>query len=63
MRCTDCEFSKETIPAQVSYVYCTKQMIEVPTWEEFESCQYRDNDTLIKLGYKYLGSGTWIKED
>ena len=61
MRCTDCEFSQETLPAQLNYVCCKLQMIEVPAWKEFESCSHRDNDVMIRLGYKYLGNGTWVK--
>lgn len=52
MRCTDCEFMKETIPAQLHYVYCTKYKIEVPTykvevptWLEFVmKCQFKEHE-------------------
>ena len=61
MRCTDCEFSQETIPERLRYVYCTKRMTDVKVSNEFESCPYRDNDVMVRLGYKYLGNGTWVK--
>jgi len=39
MRCTDCEHSKELVPAQVNYVYCEVKKEEMPTWKEFDKCQ------------------------
>ena len=44
MRCTDCNHSKETIPAQVHYIYCTKFEKEMSTATEFETCQYKETD-------------------
>lgn len=44
MRCTDCKCSKETIPAQKHYAYCTKYEKEMSTTTEFEDCQYRQTD-------------------
>lgn len=44
MGCTDCRFSKETIPAQLNYVYCTKFEKEMPTYSEFKKCQYEESD-------------------
>lgn len=43
MRCTDCRFSKETIPAQVHYVYCTKFKNEMSVAAEFKECQYKES--------------------
>lgn len=42
MRCTDCNYAKETIPEQLRYVYCTKLKREVSVTVEFERCQYAD---------------------
>lgn len=44
MRCTDCKYSKETIPAQLRYIYCSKYETEMSTATEFDSCQYRNSD-------------------
>jgi len=44
MRCTDCNQSKETIPSQVHYIYCTKFEKEMSTATEFETCQYKQTD-------------------
>jgi hypothetical protein len=44
MRCTDCKYSKETIPAQLHYVYCTKFEKEMSVVTEFEICQYKDTE-------------------
>lgn len=44
MRCTDCKCSKETIPAQLHYVYCTKYEKEMSVTTEFEACQYKESD-------------------
>ena len=38
MRCTDCQYAKETIPEQLKYVYCSKYMDEMAVWIEFELC-------------------------
>ena len=40
MRCTDCQFSKETIPEQLNYVYCSKFEEEVSVATEFNKCQH-----------------------
>ena len=49
MRCTDCEFMKETIPAQLRYVYCTKHKVEVPTWLEFDmKCQFKEHEESVE---------------
>ena len=37
MRCTDCKRSKETIPEQLNYVYCTKYEKEMSVVTEFET--------------------------
>lgn len=44
MRCTDCRYSKETIPAQVRYIYCSKFEKEMSVITEFEICQYKETD-------------------
>lgn len=44
MRCTDCRNSKETIPAQVNYIYCSKFEKEMSTATEFETCQYKETE-------------------
>lgn len=44
MRCTDCEFAKETIPAQLHYVYCKKYEVEVSVVTEFDQCQYKESE-------------------
>jgi len=44
MRCTDCKYSKETIPTQKYYVYCSKYEKEVATDKDFETCQYEETD-------------------
>lgn len=44
MRCTDCKLSKETIPEQLHYVYCTKFKKEMSVTTEFETCQYKESD-------------------
>lgn len=61
MKCVNCEFSKETIPAQEHYIYCTKREEELSAEKAFKTCHYREDDVMIRLGYKYLGDGTWIK--
>lgn len=38
MRCTDCEFMKETIPTQMYFVFCTKYRIERSTLYHFDKC-------------------------
>ena len=40
VRCTDCQFSKETIPEQLHYVYCSKFEKEVSVVTEFNKCQH-----------------------
>jgi hypothetical protein len=41
---------KETIPAQVHYIYCTKFKKEMSVAKEFEKCQYEESDEYkIKL--------------
>lgn len=40
MRCIDCQFSKETIPEQLNYVYCSKFEKEVSVVTEFNKCQH-----------------------
>ena len=42
MRCTDCKRSKETIPEQLNYTYCTKYEKEMSVVTEFETCQYEE---------------------
>ena len=42
MRCTDCKYSKETIPAQLRYIYCSKYETEMSTATEFDSIQKLD---------------------
>lgn len=44
MRCTDCKLSKETIPAQLNYIYCTKFKKEMSVVTEFENCQYKESN-------------------
>ena len=44
MRCTDCQFSKETLPAQLHYIYCTKFKKEMSVTTEFDACQYKESD-------------------
>ena len=44
MRCTDCRYSKETIPAQLHYVYCSKFEKEMSVTTEFDDCQYKETD-------------------
>lgn len=44
MRCTDCNLSKETIPVQLNYVYCTKFKKEMSVVSEFEVCQYKESN-------------------
>lgn len=44
MRCTDCKLSKETIPAQLHYVYCTIFKKEMSVTTEFKTCQYKESD-------------------
>ena len=62
MRCDDCQHSKETIPAQLRYVYCTVFKKEVPTHREFDVCQHLEmelqnarNELCLKCG-KYTNS-------
>ena len=43
MRCTDCIHSKETIPAQLRYVYCSKFEKEMSVTTEFENCQFEES--------------------
>ena len=44
MRCTDCKFSKELIPAELHYVYCNQYRINVSVVNEFEVCWYRTTE-------------------
>lgn len=44
MRCTDCKNSKETIPAQLHYIYCSKFEKEMSVTTEFNDCQYKETD-------------------
>lgn len=44
MRCADCCYSKETIPEQLRYVYCTRFQKEMSVAKEFEKCQYEESD-------------------
>lgn len=34
MKCIDCKYAKETIPAQKYHVYCTIREKEMPTWRD-----------------------------
>lgn len=38
MRCTDCKYSKELIPAELHYVYCTIAKENKAVWAEFDKC-------------------------
>jgi hypothetical protein len=44
MRCTECRYSKELIPQQINYVYCTKYESEMSACTEFDDCQYIHTD-------------------
>ena len=44
MRCDDCKYSKETIPAQLHYVYCAMFKKEMSVTREFNVCQYVENE-------------------
>lgn len=44
MRCTDCIYAKETIPAQLRYVFCEKYRVEISVVSEFDKCQYEESE-------------------
>lgn len=63
MRCTDCIYSKETIPAQLHYVYCSKFKKEMSVVTEFKDCQYKETDEykLKEAIQNYCNDeGNWI---
>lgn len=61
MRCTDCCYSKETIPEQLRYVYCTRFKKEVSVTNEFSSCQYEE--FLIKAMRWYAKVTTYCEDN
>lgn len=44
MRCTACQYSKETIPIQLRYIYCSKYGKEMSIVTNFVKCQYEESE-------------------